>query len=158
MPISDYTPTVADVGALVRSRTRNDQGAEIGTFDATTRPTNTQVDSLIQDALNEAYPVFGEDIPDAPGTDPAALRKAATRIVALRAAALVELSYFPEQINMGRSAYAQYQNSFESGLTRVGKAIAEAGAGDEPGTSDDYLGSIAGFPDNAGIVGWTTRF
>jgi hypothetical protein len=158
MPISDYTPQISDVGALIRSRTRNDQGAEIGTFDATTRPTNTEASSLIQDAINEAYPVFGEDIPDAPGSDPDALRKAAARIVALRAAALVEQSYFPEQISLGRSAYPQLQQSFNDGLKRLGTAISEVGAGDAPGTGDDYTSPIFDYGSNDGMIGFRTRW
>lgn len=159
MPTSDYTPTVADVGALVRARTRNDQGQELGTFDPTTRPTDTEAASLIQDAVNEAYPVLGENIPDdptpGPGGDPNALRTAAKRIVALRAAALVELSYFPEQVGRGVSPYQQYMDSFEKGLSRLQTAIAEVEAGDVPGEDAGSTLPSYDFPvDAGGMVGW----
>jgi hypothetical protein len=158
MPLSDYTPTVAMVGALLRSRTRDDQGSEIGTFTAVTRPTDTEVDVLIQDAVDETYPVFGQDIPDAPGTDPDALRKAATRIVALRAAALVEQGYFPEQVTIGRSAYPTLMESYNALLERFVGALGDAASGDDPGASSDYQTTVSSFPDASGMIGLETKF
>ena len=156
MPVTDYTPTVAQVAALVRNRTRDANGNVLGTFqtaaDGRTTPTSEQVTELIQDAVNEAYPVFGDDIPDNPGDttrpgyDKDTIRKAATRNVAMRAAALVELTYFADQVGSGKSPYPQYQDSFEKGLPRLGKAITEAQQGDEVGTGDDAPGPAWEFP------------
>jgi hypothetical protein len=164
MPTSDYRPDVTQVASLVRDRTRDSNGRLVGTFtnDGKTSPTADQVSDYINDAVAEAYPVFGEDILDAPGSDRDALRTAATRVVAFRAAALVEINHFKQEVTRGTSTYQQYQDSFEKGLTRVGKAINEASKGDLPGTSDDNPGPFDTFPVAAdgsqGLIGWGTRW
>lgn len=163
MPIADFTPTVADVGALTRARTVDANGNELGTYTDDTRPTASEVDGLISEAVNEAEVVIGNTIPDAPGDPDAAgydvdaLRKAALRIVALRGAALVELSYFPEQVARGSSPYEQYMESFNAGLSRLQKAIEAAAAGDQPGGDEGYGMAMGAFPTDAGgMVGWGT--
>lgn len=163
MPISDYTPAVDDIGALDRQRTLDANGNELGTFNGTTRPTGTQVASLIQDAINEAYPAFGEDIPDAPGPDPDALRNAAKSAVTYRAASLVELTHFGKEVARGDSPYEQFYQSWLAALKRVGDAVANLG-GDAPGTpgsSGEYNAPapVYDFPvDIGGMVGWETRW
>lgn len=42
----DITPTVAQISALERTRTVTDGGNEVGTFNSTTRPTDTEVMNL----------------------------------------------------------------------------------------------------------------
>lgn len=166
MPVSDYTPAVNDIGALARTRTVDSNGNETGTFSASTRPTDTNVNSLITDAVGETELVVGSNIPDAPGdtSDPSydkdALRKAAVRIVALRAAALVELSYFPEQVARGVSPYQQYQDSFEKGLQRLANAVEAARGGEDPGVADGGSQLAQGyFPaDGGGLINWSTKF
>lgn len=160
MPTDEYTPTLENVGALVRTRTKDDQGVEIGTFNDKTIPTDAEVNELIAQAVEESFPVFGEDIPDSPGADKGILRRSARRLVALRAAALVEIVKAPEQVTRGTSPYQQYQDAWEKGLVRVGKAISEAGVGDIPGAQDDLLSAIdSGFPvDAGGMVGWGTAW
>lgn len=170
MPVSEFTPAVADVGALARARTVDAQGRELGTFTNDTRPTASEVTLMISEAVNEAEVVIGNTIPDAPGDptaegyDKDALRKAALRIVALRAAALVELSYFPEQVARGASPYAQYQESFNQGLARLQNAIEAAEGGEQPGDSGaggagGTMKALGSFPaDAGGMIGWGTRF
>jgi hypothetical protein len=160
MPIADYTPALDDVGGLVRSRTVDANGNELGTFvDGQTRPTASEASVMISEAVNESYPVLGEDIPDAPGSDPNALRTSAKRIVALRAAALVELSYYPEQVARGNSPYEQYMTSYNQGLERLEAAIAEVNAGDDPGSSGANQVPQFDFPEDAGgVVGWGTAW
>lgn len=167
MPTSDFTPTLPNIGALIRARTRDANGKEWGTFNSVTRPDDQEAQQVIEEAVGETALVTGANIPDAPG-DPTApgydrdsLRKAARRIVALRAAALVELTAFPEQVARGVSPYPQLQDSFEKGLENLSRAIEAARGGDEPPGSDgagsmDALGS---FPvDTGGMITWDTRF
>jgi hypothetical protein len=44
----DIAPSVADVAALLRARTKDVNGEEIGTFNDDTRPTSAQVLTLIE--------------------------------------------------------------------------------------------------------------
>lgn len=109
MPVSDYTPTVAQVGALLRARTKDTGGNELGTFTSATRPTDTEVNLLIAQAAGTLSTKAGDDIP-------AALFDEASQLAAIRAAMLVELSYFPEQIMTGRSTYPQLQELWIEGF------------------------------------------
>jgi hypothetical protein len=92
----------------------------------------------------------------------------AATVVALLAAMLIELSYFPEQVQSSRSAYEQYRDLFwgsdgKSGLigdlvTAVSECV---GGGVEPDPADDAgsLTSSWAFPlDCGGMVGWQTKW
>lgn len=100
MATSDYTPDLAQVGALITARTKDSNGNEPGTFTAETRPTADQVTTLIGQALDRLAGRIGDTIP-------AKLFGAATEVVALDVASRVELSYFPDQISAGRSPYQE---------------------------------------------------
>jgi hypothetical protein len=158
MPVSEYTPTVAEVGALVRARTVDAGGNETGTFSNTTRPSEAEVLNLINDCVQECYSFFGQDIPDSLGEEKNALRNSAKRCVSFGAAALVELSYFPEQVGTNRSPYKMYQERYEKGHKVIAKSISDIEAGDEPGKDDEsQLALYDGFPvDEGGMVGWNT--
>lgn len=170
MPSSAYTPSRDAVATLVRTRTVDSNGNELGAFSVNTRPNIAQADAVILDAMNEAYPFFGLNIPDAPGDktlpgyDADALRKAASQAVAYRAAALIELSYFPEQVAAGRSPYQQYEDTWERMVKSLSSSIQEAGGGDAADSGsgsggDGYQMASFSFPvDQGGIVSWGTRF
>jgi hypothetical protein len=165
VPISDYTPSLADVGALLRDRTVDAGGNEVGTFTPTTRPTDVQAQILINQSANDAYLLFGEDIPDAPGNpasptyDPNALRNAAKSAVEFHAAALIELSHFGEQVARGNSPYPQYEASWEAQSKRVQSAIESAGSSSPSGPAGGSMVPQFDFPDDwGGMVGWGTRW
>lgn len=84
-----WAPSLADVGDYVTSRTvdENTPGSDTptGTFSATTYPTDQQVLRLISSAVQWVLNVTG---PVA-----ASLEASAASVAAMRAAALVELSY-----------------------------------------------------------------
>lgn len=161
MPVSDYTPEVADVAAFLRARTKTNGGSEAGTFtpaDAAegsrTRPSEEQVTSLIGEVAPDIVGSFPSDIPDAPGDDPELYRKAVARLWALGTALAVELTYFPEQVSTNRSPYAQLKALYDERFKRLSGLIARAtgsgdpdGAGGEPGGS--LLPSGGGFPETA---------
>jgi hypothetical protein len=153
MPTSEYTPSAADVGALLRARTKDNNGNEVGTFNADTRPTGAEVDILIQDAL--------ADVADAVGADlPADLQDRAKRMASLRAAMLVELSYFPEQVRTDRSPYDRFKELYDEMLP----ALVEAVAREDEGTDDTSTIADGGFPsygfpeDQGGLVGWGSNW
>lgn len=128
MPISEYTPSIAQVASHVRARTKKrGSGEELGTFTADTRPTDDQANQMIAEALLEVSSVVGPDIPDAAGDDPDALRNAASGVVSLLAAMTVESSFYPEQVGAGRSNYAAMERRYERGLKKLEAAVAAAG-------------------------------
>jgi hypothetical protein len=160
MPVSDYTPDVEEVAAFIRARTKTQGGKEAGTFNPAvswtdgsgdgTRPTSEQVATEIGNALPKITGVVGADIPDAPGSDPNAYREAAKRVAALRTAAIIELSYWPEQVNTGRSTYPQLKDMLDEEWKQL---LADMGIGTEAGggavpASAGYP-SYGGFPETA---------
>lgn len=161
MPVSDFTPTVAAVGSVLRARTKTQGGAEAGTFNPAaawedgsgdgTRPTQEQVTELISDAMVDIVGAFGSDVPDAPGDDPDAYRTAVARLAAVGVALEVELGYFPEQVATGRSPYAQLKELYDGRFKRLVGLISEAKGGDasddSPANVGSGLPSWGGFPE-----------
>lgn len=150
MPVSDYQPTVESVAAFLRARTKTRGGAEAGTFsteDAAdkdiTRPTAAQVLVEVDNALSDVSGAIGVDIPEQ-------YREQARRVAGLRAALLIELTYFPEQVATNRSPYAQlkelYDEYWENLLTAMGIST-DTGGGAIP--VDAGYPSYGGFPATA---------
>lgn len=104
-------PSVDDVGALLTARTYAD-GVELGTFTGATRPTNLQVDELITMAVADVGSRVGVDIPETYWSE-------ARRVATLQAAALVESSYFPKELDTDRSAYRQYTAMFLAAVAQL---------------------------------------
>lgn len=115
IPPTDYAPTVADVAALIRARTKDSNGNEIGTFTDTTRPTDVQCEEAIAHAVVLVHQKVGSV-----GTICAPL---AQQCAAIGAAAEIELSYFPEQARTDRSPYqfliARYEEALDGVLACV---------------------------------------
>jgi hypothetical protein len=118
---------VADVGNVLRSRTRDEDGTEVGTFTPATRPTDTQVEGLINKAVGDVALRTGSDLPPAVWED-------AKSVATTRAAMLVELGYYPEQIGTSRSIYPQLKDMWDTDLKALITAVtAEGGAPNETG-------------------------
>jgi hypothetical protein len=150
VPATDYTPSVVQVARKDLSRTRDKYGNLVGTFNADTQPTDTQVMSLTGDLLTEVADVIGDDIPT-PYFDDAA------NVVALRTAMQIELDYFSEQVNTGRSIYPQLKEQYDTALKNLIKAINS----DDPTTPGVEGGGASmrpsyGFPEAK--TGWSTRW
>jgi hypothetical protein len=148
MATSDWAPLVADVGAILRARTKDSNGAELGTFTANTRPTGDQVDELIETAIS--------DLESEVGSVPDKLQDAARRVAAIGTALLVELSFFPEQIANGRSPYDQLKELYDSRFTRLKAQIDEVNSGGEVGASDALLPEYS-FPE-LNSLGWSVQW
>ncbi len=103
-----WVPSLAQVGALVRTRTKDTAGNELGTFTDDTRPTADDVTELISQAVDTFIVRGGTQIPPE-------LYQEVQRLIALRAAMLVEISYYPEQVQTGRSPYQQYRDMWIEG-------------------------------------------
>lgn len=90
-------PTIRDVAALIRARTKDSSGNEVGNFTADTRPTDEQAQEAIDHAIAAVHRAVGNVGPGC-----VELGRLA---VAYGAAAEIELSYFPEQARADRSPY-----------------------------------------------------
>jgi hypothetical protein len=118
----NWRPTVAEVAALIRARTIDNNGNEVGTFTNDTTPTATQADELIDKAVEDLYPVFKSTVPDAPvppNASPEAYREAVSALAAARAALLVELTHFGKEVAQGNSPYKQMWDDYRQQLLQV---------------------------------------
>jgi hypothetical protein len=157
VPTSDWPVGVDAVGSLLRARTRDTQGNEVGTFTGDTRPTDTQVSHLINTSLGDVSSVVGVDLLEGFWAQAAA-------VVSYRAAMLTELSYFPEQVATGRSPYEQLRDLYTESIKNLRLAVSVTGqAPGEPSppsyafpranTLDVLLGPVPGgyvIPYNGG--------
>jgi hypothetical protein len=120
------TPRALDVAALLRARTRAD-GQELGRFTAATRPTEAEADRLIDMAALQLSAIVGQELPEA-------LAASAKQAVLLRAAMLIEGSYFPEQIGSGDSMFLQLRELADAQAAALASAINE----NQPGQARAY--------------------
>jgi hypothetical protein len=136
-PAGDWAPSIADVGGLLRIRTRDRSGNLIGTFTDATQPSGDQVQSIINSVVGELQGTFGESPVDA-------LVPTAKLAATYKAAMLVELSYFGDQITAGRSPFAQLQALYTDAFQQFVLRRRQIGLDEAAGTEDDTSG--AGMP------------
>jgi hypothetical protein len=146
-------PDVADVGALIRFRTKQrGTNVELGTFapasapyDEGTRPTREEVERLIGMAV--------EDVANACSISatsiPIQLRNMGRALAAKGAAMLVEVSY-PEQINSDRSAFNALRSLYNDALPRFCAAVSDAIAADPTAEQTENLLPLYYFDDSTG--------
>lgn len=115
LPILTY-PTAADVAALLRARTKDLTGNELGVFTPDTRPTNTEVEHLITLAYAEVTGMSGVYLAER-------CADLASTLIVIRAAMWVELSYFPEQVRSDRSVYRELAEQFSLGLPNLSACV-----------------------------------
>jgi hypothetical protein len=101
-----WRPTVDDVAALIRARTKDASGNELGTFTAATRPTDAEVEQLISNGCAKVATLVGWTLPGDAELE-------AKHLAALWTACEVEQSYWPEQVRSERSPFAQLLAMFE---------------------------------------------
>lgn len=120
MPVGEFVPSADVVGAILRTRTKDTNGNEIGTFNEDTRPSGVQVASLIlQGAGDLALAIGTSDLPED-------LWDSARMVAAYRAACLIELTYFPEQVALGRSPYPQLKELYDEALASLKLSVKAA--------------------------------
>ena len=134
-------PQVADVARLLRARTKDDEGHEVGTFTADTRPTDTQVEEHIEAAVA----LVGTHLPPL-GTIDQVYAPAIAALVAYRAALQIEKSYYPEQVRSDRSAYEHLRQEYLDDLQALVDSLAASSAGG------------AGSPGHRAASEWTPTF
>ena len=109
MATIDVTPTT--VAALLRARTKDQGGRELGEWTDETRPTLTQVDETIALAAATVEAKVGTPVDACAGAFAVA--------VCFEAACMIEKGYFPEQVESGRSHYDQLRTEADAVLTGV---------------------------------------
>jgi hypothetical protein len=122
--LPDWAPDLTEVGALLRARTKDDVGNELGTFTEATRPTDENVLELIRQACDDVLGLF--TVEDVPASSQVMCRRAA----ALRTALSIEISYFPEQGN-DNSPYLQLRQISDAAIQQVIKRAVWLDAFDE---------------------------
>lgn len=144
--VGGILPDVALVASLLRARTKDVNGDEIGTFNANTRPTSVQVGDMIQVAADDLRMKVRRPIPAGALSD-------ARRLIAMYSAMLVELSYWPEQVHSDRSAYSMYKSLYDTGVENMTEAINVEGIDLIIGSGDDNAPTSL-FPEP---MGWDYR-
>lgn len=144
-----WRPTVADVGALLRARTKTAGGLRPGTFTDDTEPTAAQVEDLISRAAADVFADLEAD------PVPLGRHQKARYLTALRAAMYIELSYYPEQVNTDSSIYDELKALYDADLVKLKDAIVDV---DEDGSPDAPLplGNFPGSDVAVERVGWST--
>lgn len=120
-------PTIEDVALLLSARTRDANGRLTFSFTEDSDPTATVVGAIIDDAAEEVATALPWPLPDAPGENPDAFRKAYRRVVALLAAANVELGYPTSRGTLDR--YDRLVARYKDALARLLEAVSEAVGG-----------------------------
>lgn len=113
---AEYLPSASEVGKILYTRTVDDTGAYLGTFTSKTRPTLEVASETIIQAGQDVDKMIGDDIPPSMWDD-------AKRVVALRAAMLIELTFFPEQIASARSPYDRIKELFDEQIKALSVVI-----------------------------------
>jgi hypothetical protein len=136
-----FLPTPRDVGLKILSRTRDKYGNQVGTFNADTQPSSADVLGIINQAGMEVADSIGDTIP-------AGMYDDVSNLIALRAAMDIEMSYFSDQVNTGRSIYPQLEKEYERQVNIVGKQISSilAGGGTDPVNPSAALAPTYSFP------------
>jgi len=129
-----YRPLVSDVAGWLRTRTVDTNAQEQGTFTAATRPTYEQADRVIDGAMEKLEAKFGPNMQ-------AELVGSAKNVVALRAAMMIELSFFADQIRADRSPYQELKALYEEALTDWQTERRSLGPDGAPDTPDDTSGN-----------------
>lgn len=151
----DWSPSVADVAAHIRARTKDAGGNEVGTFDETTRPTGEEVERLIVKAVRRVQTQV-----QTPCTTE--LQEDAGAAAAIYAAMLIEQSYFPEQTQAAGSSFNSLNTLWKEQIkvldqevARICGGAAEAeggGTGAEAGLTPVLLGN-----DDREIIGPSSK-
>jgi hypothetical protein len=148
-PNAGFLPSVSDVADLLRARTKDNLGNEIGTFTEDTRPTSMDVLHMIEKASNGVTSWLDYDIPEE-------MYEQTRVLVTVGAAMLVELSYFPEQVGTDRTAYDELKALYDQGLEALKAALAREQAEEMEGTEFTSGNVRFGFPYAEPI--WSKKF
>lgn len=140
-----YMPSLAEVGEIALGRTRDNLGNALGTFNANTQPTDTQVLRLIKSAADDVRKHIGTMIPDDLIDD-------ARRVVAVRTAMLIELTSYGSEVATDRSPYSELRTLYKELLPDLIESVEVEEAGGK--ATDQVVGNFPsfGFPQVEGLL------
>lgn len=118
----NWRPTVDEVATLIRARTVDENGNEVGTFNNLTTPSYEQADELIDKAVEDLYPIFKSTVADAPVPPNASIeayREAVSALAAARTAILVELTHYGKEVANSNSPYRFMWDDYRQQLLQV---------------------------------------
>jgi hypothetical protein len=102
-----WVATPYSVATLLRARTKDSNGQELGYWSDETRPTINQVLEYIRLACGELLLCTGAWLPPQ-------LWMLSEHVIALKTALLIELAYWPEQIMTDQSSYLELKKLFDA--------------------------------------------
>lgn len=149
-----WRPSIRAVASLIRSRAVDNNGNQLATFTNNTTPNAEQVSEIIDRAMQDLYPIFGDTIIDAP-TPPylsiEAYRQAVSEIAATRAALLIERTLFGKEVASGNSPYKQMWDDYRQQLLQIATKlgitvpgltpVSSSGQTITPGSNNVYWGN-----------------
>lgn len=116
-----FVPTVAALAAVMRARTLGAGNTITGQFSDETTPTADQAQEIILRATGDITGRVGTQIPDTQ-------RELARSAILYKAAYLIELGYFPEQIDTDRSPADHYNSLWREALTGLEQSLGKGPA------------------------------
>ena len=139
MPVSDYTPTVQDIAALLRARTRTTNGDLLRDFTDETEPTGEDVQGLIEIAVDDVSGAIGTNIP-------VEFQSTAKILVTYLTAANIELSYWPTQAAATNSMYDKLMARYNTRLAQLMEDMSDVVTDDgvDSGVSDSDWNIVGG--------------
>jgi hypothetical protein len=144
-PSADTIPDVSDVSAILQERVKGQGGNVVTEFDSTTRPSATQVETIIDMQAPLVLVEFG-DLSDTAMicSNADEIRAAVRTLIAARVAAVVELSFWPQDTVGQDTAENFWRRVVEIDTPKVVAAARECRVGDVvPGGDGDAGGGIA---------------
>lgn len=151
MTEATFSPTVEDVAALIRARTKIPGGGEAGTFNDVTRPTKAEAEAIIAQAVDHVAAAIGGE----PCNEQ--LKQSATAAASMLAAVIIETSYWPEQAEARGSAAVRLEKLFDTRMKSLTAAVSEECGGQGTGDSEDggNAGALAAgsFSDGLPLIG-----
>lgn len=132
------------VSALVRARTRDDFGNELGIFTDKTRPTAQEVE-VLYDSEAAMVSLTTGSLTDLACPSADRIRQGAMQVIAKRVAAIIEASYRPDEVAQGRTVADFYQGDRDADLDALTAAagqcrIYEPGDPEGGGSALDPIG------------------
>jgi hypothetical protein len=122
VPPPESWPSADEVATLLRTRTKDTEGRELGRFTEETRPTGEQVGELIATGAQAAAIELPADVS-------IGLYGAFSVCVKLYTACKIEESYYPETIASGHSARDQYWEQYVRFVDSLSARIEAEGGG-----------------------------
>lgn len=150
MAEATFSPTVEDVAALIRARTKIPGGGEAGTFTEQTRPTKAEVERIIAQAVDHVAAAIGGE----PCNEQ--LVQSSTAAAGMLAAVLVESSYWPEQAEARGSTAIRLESLFDKRMKALTASVAEECGGQGTGGSEDGNSgaeAAGSFSDGYALIG-----